>query len=100
MWYYQEHTKMFKKSLFLACLVVLAAAAPLYAVAIRLAHPDVEVVMGPGEVRTDALTIENPTDTAIAVRVYAEDWSYKDTGFGDKDFFPAGTLPKSASKWL
>lgn len=91
---------MFKKSLFLAGILLLGTFSAAFAVSLRLAHPDVDVVMAPGDVRSDALTIENPSDETLTVRIYAEDWSYTNTGFGDKNFFPAGTLPKSASKWL
>lgn len=89
------------KYLTLAALVsVLFAASPAMATTIRIDEARVRIEMAAGETKTGQIHITNPTDGTVSVRVYTEDWEYLDTGNGDKDFFPAGTLPNSASPWI
>lgn len=94
-------SKKLKSALFASILsLALWPAGDAQAVAIRLAHPDVDIVVAPGQVKSDSLAIENPSDQEITLKIYAEDWAYKDTGAGEKDFFPAGSQPDSAAKWI
>ncbi len=78
----------------------LLIASPADAATIRIDEARVRLEMAAGETKTGQIHISNPTDGTVAVKVYAEDWEYLDTGNGDKDFFPAGTLPNSASPWI
>ena len=93
---------MLNRKLFIAFVlaVVSASIAPAWAVTMRINTPEIEVTLAPGEAKSGTVGVDNPTDTDIVVRVYTEDWSYKPTGAGDKNFFVAGTLPQSASKWV
>lgn len=70
------------------------------AATIRIDEARVRIELAPGETKTGQVHVSNPTDGTVSVRVYTEDWEYLDTGNGDKDFFPAGTLPNSASPWI
>lgn len=79
---------------------VLLTASPAQAATIRIDEARVRVEAAAGETKTGQIHISNPTDGPVTVKVYTEDWEYLDTGNGDKDFFPAGTLPNSASPWI
>ncbi len=70
------------------------------AATIRIDEARVRLELAAGETKTGQIHISNPTDSVVAIKVYAEDWEYLDSGNGDKDFFPAGTLPNSASAWI
>ncbi|MBP9733330.1 MAG: hypothetical protein KBD07_03020 [Candidatus Omnitrophica bacterium] len=78
----------------------LFAAAPAAATTIRIDEARVRLEMTPGETKAGQIHISNPTDGTVTVKVYTEDWEYLDSGNGDKDFFPAGTLPNTASPWI
>lgn len=80
--------------------LIFAAAPAADAATIRIDEARVRHELAPGETKTGQVHITNPTDGAISVRIYTEDWEYLDTGNGDKEFFPAGTLPNSASPWI
>lgn len=83
-----------------AIVAVLCAASPAAATTIRIDEARVRLEMAAGETKTGQIHVSNPTDGPVAVKIYTEDWEYLDSGNGDKDFFPAGTLPNSASPWL
>ncbi|MFT5208232.1 MAG: hypothetical protein ACI9CF_002001 [Candidatus Omnitrophota bacterium] len=70
------------------------------AISIRISEPRVELQIAKGASETIEINITNPTEDALELKVYAEDWVYLDKGDGDKDFLPAGTLSDSASGWL
>lgn len=83
-----------------AVAAILFAASPAAATTIRIDEARVRLEMAAGETKTGQIHISNPTDGPVTVKIYTEDWEYLDTGNGDKDFFPAGTLPNSASPWI
>lgn len=84
----------------LSLVTMTAFAAPAMAATVRIDKARIRLPLKPGETKTDVIRVENPTDQQANVRVYAEDWAYKDIGDGDKDFYSAGTLERSASKWI
>jgi hypothetical protein len=81
--------------IFSACVIPVAHAATLL-----VDQGRVYTGIAAGGVETGQIHLTNPTDESTSVKVYVEDWVYKQEGTGDKDFFPAGTLPNSASKWI
>lgn len=83
-----------------AMIAALFSAAPVCAATIRIDEARIRIEMAAGETKAGQIHISNPTDSTVSVKVYTEDWEYLDTGNGDKDFFPAGTLPNSASPWI
>lgn len=83
-----------------ALLATLFISASASAATIRIDEARVRLDMKAGETKTGQVHITNPTDATVTVKIYTEDWEYLDTGNGDKDFFPAGTLPNSASSWI
>lgn len=83
-----------------ALFAALCASTSASAATIRIDEARVRIEMKAGETKTGQIHITNPTDSVVAVKIYTEDWEYLDTGNGDKDFFPAGTLPNSASPWI
>ena len=93
---------MLNHKLFIALALLTASlgVSPASAVTMRINTPEIDVTLAPGETKSGTLGVDNPTDGDMVIRIYAEDWSYKPTGAGDKNFFVAGTLPKSASKWI
>ncbi len=91
-----------RKPLILALSVLSLAvfATPVLAATVRIDNARIRLALKPGETKSDQIRVENPTDQPAGVRVYAEDWAYKDIGDGDKDFYPAGTLERSSSRWI
>jgi hypothetical protein len=81
-------------------LAVLGLAAPARAVTLRCDTPVVELRVKPGEKSSGTVGIQNPTEDAAVVRIYAEDWAYAEGGTGEKVFYVADTLPDSAAKWI
>lgn len=86
------------------CLIILIAVFGLnsaaQAASVRLDHPKVELELAPGESYSGEVTAENSADEELKLRLYLEDWKYKPSGKGDKDFFPSGTTEFSASPWI
>ncbi len=91
---------MMRHRIFAVFAVLLWAASSAQAATIRIDEARVRIEAAAGETKTGQIHISNPTDGTVTVKVYTEDWEYLDTGNGDKDFFPAGTLPNSASPWI
>jgi len=60
----------------------------------------VRVSLSPGEVKTGALKIDNPSPDEVKIKVYLEDWRYSSYSDGAKEFFPAGTTSLSCAKWV
>lgn len=92
--------KLYLRALLLAALSLVCVSRPAAALSLRLNTPTADIVTAPGTAVAGVLEIENPTDKNMAVKVYAEDWAYKPVGTGEKEFFVAGTLSDSASKWI
>jgi hypothetical protein len=79
---------------------VFGCTAPAWAVTLRCDTPIVELRLKPGEKASGTIGIQNPTEDAAVVRIYAEDWAYAEGGTGEKVFYVAETLPDSAAKWI
>ena len=84
-------------SLFLCILLV---STPSYGMTIRINAPKISLDLSPGEVYTGEIVAENPEDTEVKVKIYLEDWIYKDGGTGEKIFTPMGSTPLSAAQWI
>jgi hypothetical protein len=54
----------------------------------------------PGEVIGGAIKIANSGNSPVGVRIYFEDFRYKEPFDGAKEFLPPGTLPDSCAQWL
>ncbi len=70
------------------------------AATIRVSEAKIFLEIPPGGIQSGEVEVENPTPDEAQVRIYAEDWSYLPSGTGEKEFFAAGTLPRSASEWI
>lgn len=70
------------------------------AATLRINTPKILLDLAPGESYSGEIIAENPTEDEVKIRLYLEDWVYKADGTGEKDFFPAGTQPLSASRWI
>lgn len=84
----------------LAALFMLAIPVVAQAATIRINTPKVILDLAPGETNSGEIVVENPTENEVKIRMYLEDWVYKPGGTGEKDFFPAGSQPLSASRWI
>ncbi len=92
-----------KNTLLLSAAVLAAiglSAADAQAVTLRSDTPSVKLVLKAGEKHSGTIGIQNPTEDTAIVKVYTEDWAYKTTGTGEKEFFVPGTLPESAAGWV
>ena len=89
-----------KKILFFFTLFLSLITLPAQAATIRINSPKITLELAPGDTYSGEIVAENPADQEAKVRLYLEDWVYKPTGIGDKEFTPAGTLPNSASRWI
>lgn len=81
-----------------AFLLVLPVAAS--AATIRINTPKIELELSPGETYSGEILCENPADEELKMKMYLEDWTYKPSGTGEKDFTPAGSTAFSAAKWI
>ena len=70
------------------------------AATIRVSDAKVFLKIPSGGTQSGVIQIENPTPDEVPVRIYTEDWSYLPSGTGEKDFFAAETLDRSASGWI
>ncbi len=87
----------------IAALVFFAALQPslLHAAAtLRIDQSKLRFVLPSGGAKSGQITIDNPTDRIVQVKVYTEDWRYTSARDGTKEFFPPGITPYSCSKWL
>lgn len=92
-----------KKILFaapLAAALFLFHAAPSQAMTLRISAPKIELELAPGETYSGEIVAENPTDEAVNVKAYLEDWQYTANATGEKKFSPAGSTPSTASPWI
>ncbi|HEX7022877.1 MAG TPA: hypothetical protein VF171_08465 [Trueperaceae bacterium] len=82
--------------------VVLAALLSLSAAtaqtALGLQPPAKLYTLAPGESITQTLRVDNPASEPVAIRVYPGDWQFD--AYGKSVFYPAGSLPQSASSWI
>lgn len=73
-----------------------------HAVTLRTQSPLVNLTLKPGQTYTGTIDLTNPGEETILVKVYLEDWTYKENGTGEKQFSPLNTDPKvkSAGSWM
>lgn len=88
-----------------SCLILLGIATalpavPSHAASVQIDKPKIELELAPGETYSGEVTVENSADEELKVRLYLEDWKYKSSGKGDKDFFPGGSTEQTASPWI
>lgn len=57
-------------------------------------------IISPGTSKAGTIRVSNLSAEAKNIRVYAEDWYYLPVCDGTKEFQPAGTSPRSASRWI
>jgi hypothetical protein len=67
---------------------------------IRTDTRKVELVIKSGMTHSGTITVDNPSEDTIAVKVYLEDFSYIAPFDGAKEFFPPNTNPNSAASWI
>ncbi|MDD5259498.1 MAG: hypothetical protein PHD29_05980 [bacterium] len=67
---------------------------------IQIDPPKVFLNIPAGRSGSGKLTVRNPADEPIKIKVYAQDWKYGDAHDGTKLFFPIGTLPLSCANWI
>lgn len=67
---------------------------------LQIDPPKIFLNIPAGESGSGKITLSNPSDEAIKVKIYAQDWQYGDAHDGTKIFFPAGTLPLSCANWI
>lgn len=60
----------------------------------------IRLSLNPGEVKSGALKVDNPSADEINIRAYLEDWRYSSCADGSKEFFPAGSMSLSCAKWI
>jgi hypothetical protein len=87
----------------LSCIILLAVflyVGDAQALTVRIDKARFVESMAPGDVARGRIRVENPTEDPATIRVYSEDWAYKEQGTGDKDYYPPGTLKNSAAPWI
>ncbi|MDD5132083.1 MAG: hypothetical protein PHH44_05420 [bacterium] len=62
--------------------------------------PKVFLTIAAGRSGSGKLTVRNPSEETIKVKLYTQDWKYSDLHDGTKVFFPIGTLPLSCANWI
>ncbi len=67
---------------------------------IQVDPPKVFLKVPAGRSGSGKLTVRNPSEEAIKIKIYAQDWKYNDLHDGTKVFFPLGTLPLSCANWI
>ena len=67
---------------------------------IQVDPPKAFLTIPAGRSGSGKLTVRNPSDEAIKVKIYAQDWKYAAVHNGTKEFFPLGTLPLSCGNWI
>lgn len=73
-----------------------------HAVTLRTQTPLIHLTLKPGQTYTGNIDLTNPGEEVIVVKVYLEDWVYKENGTGEKQFSPLDAEPKakSAGGWM
>jgi hypothetical protein len=67
---------------------------------LRLDQTKIRLSIAPGQGKSGKITVDNPTDQVLNIKVYAEDWAYTPKQDGTKDFMMAGTGAFSGAQWL
>jgi len=72
----------------------------LCAATINIDQSKIRHSIAPGNSRSGFIEVQNFTPSDIMVRAYLEDWTYSRTQDGTKNFYPPGTMPRSAASWI
>ena len=75
-------------------------ARPVFALAVSSSQPIIRHELAPGETIQGTIEVSSHQDDPLHLRIYLEDWRYKPTGDGEKDFGPPQTMPRSAAGWI
>ncbi|MDD5702436.1 MAG: hypothetical protein PHU23_10355 [Dehalococcoidales bacterium] len=70
------------------------------AAVLQVDPPKVFLTIPTGRSGSGKLTVRNPSEEKIKVKLYAQDWKYNELHDGTKVFFPQGTLPLSCASWI
>ena len=86
----------------MACLAssMMLEARPAFALSLSSSQPVIKQTLAPGETVQGSIELSNYPDESLKLRVYLQDWRYKATGDGEKDFSPPQTMPRSAAGWV
>jgi hypothetical protein len=88
------------KKIFVLITFILVFCSDAFCFNIRTDTRKVELQIKSGQTYSGTITIDNPSESDIAVRVYLEDFSYVAPFDGAKQFFPPATTPRSAAAWI
>ncbi|MFH1281208.1 MAG: hypothetical protein ABIH91_00620 [Candidatus Omnitrophota bacterium] len=91
-----------KKKLFLVLFFFLSIIFAFHAQASNLGldKSKIRLSIPPEGSEAGEIKIDNFSDETLKVKVYLEDWVYKNTYDGQKNFFFKGTQPLSCSEWI
>jgi hypothetical protein len=91
-----------KLSFILGCMLVffMFMVAGSEAAILQVDPPKVFLTIPAGRSGGGKLTVRNPSEEAIKIKLYAQDWKYSDMHDGTKVFFPVNTLPLSCANWI
>ena len=67
---------------------------------LRIDQTKIRLSFPPGQAKGGTITVDNPSDQVMNIKVYAEDWAYTSKQDGSKEFMLAGTGPFSGAQWL
>ncbi len=70
------------------------------AATLRINQSKIRLAMAGLTTKTGFIEVENPSEAALIVKVYMEDWKYAAGQDGSKEFFPVGTLNNSCAGWV
>ena len=70
------------------------------AATVRVNPTKIRLIIPPGESRSGLIEVDNPSDEALVIKAYLQDWLYTSAQDGTKDFFPAASTPTSCAKWI
>jgi hypothetical protein len=86
----------------LSCVLALlfTTAAGTGAAILQIDPPKIFLSIPAGETGSGKITLRNPSEQELKVKIYAQDWQYNDAHDGTKIFSAAGTLPLSCASWI
>lgn len=70
------------------------------AATLRINPTKVRLIITPGESKSGVIEVENPSEEAITVKAYLQDWKYTSVHDGTKEFFASGVIPLSCADWV
>jgi hypothetical protein len=95
-----DHRKRNKKILFFIVTALFCAVNSSYAIDMpRIDKSKIRLYIKPGHSQEGEININNPSDGAMSLRSYVQDWYYS-AGDGGKEFVPPGTTIHSCASWI